>query len=686
MPELDLLLDERPPADDQLVEGELTLRSGDRYARVDGQPALWGPLVGAEHLAEGDRLVLGQTQDGTPFVVWPAQATGGEPGPQGPTGPTGPAGPTGPKGDPGAIGPKGDTGTTGSQGSQGPPGATGSQGPQGDPGEDGSDWFTVESEEQLEGQGRPGDVGLVDGGAIWRKRDIAPFDWFEVGQWIGGAAGQDGLPGRSSSVFPYNFQGGANATVGGNMAGFTAATPVQGTKLLVSVFAGSYEQGNVGNVENELRTVRPGSRVVVGDYYNTEKGWLFDISAVAFVAHASGDRYELTIGSAVTVLPGGALPTGPSWLVIAPPPGAKGDTGTQGPQGVQGPTGQAEAWWSGTTDPAGATGAVGDWWLNTTTGAVLEKTGASTWQTRGNIRGPKGDPGERWFSGAYSPGGSPIVGARVGDFHLNTADGSIWECVDATGNQVWTQRGNIMGPQGPQGPAGLGVPAGGTSGQALVKKTNADNDTQWSTPAASSPPEVHVSASAPSPRDQQVIWIDTDEPGGVPAAGLVSSLPMSPVDGQEVYYLADATAGVVWHLRYRAASPSAYKWEVVGGGELVAATQIADLAMVAIPSTAYTAVGTVTAPFAGEYVVAYGCALTAVPGVTGTYASLLVAGANQATWESYHGLGTPLSFSRRGKVALAAAAVVAVGVRTDLGHGSAAYGGRYVSLTPVRVG
>lgn len=52
------------------------------------------------------------------------------------------------------------------------------------------------------------------------------------------------------------------------------------------------------------------------------------------------------------------------------------------------------------------------------------------------------------------------------------------------------------------------------------------------------------------------------------APALVSTLPASPYDGQEVFYLADAAAGVVWHLCYRAASPSAYKWEFVGGASL----------------------------------------------------------------------------------------------------------------------
>ena len=36
---------------------------------------------------------------------------------------------------------------------------------------------------------------------------------------------------------------------------------------------------------------------------------------------------------------------------------------------------------------------------------------------------------------------------------------------------AWTKIGNIRGP------AGLGVPPGGTTGQMLAKKSNADNDT-----------------------------------------------------------------------------------------------------------------------------------------------------------------------------------------------------------------
>ena len=64
---------------------------------------------------------------------------------------------------------------------------------------------------------------------------------------------------------------------------------------------------------------------------------------------------------------------------------------------------------------------------------------------------------------------------------------------------------------------------------------------------------------------------------GATSATFVTSLPGSPVDGQEVFYQSTtagtggasnsmADVGAVWHLRYRSASTSAYKWEFVGGG------------------------------------------------------------------------------------------------------------------------
>lgn len=88
---------------------------------------------------------------------------------------------------------------------------------------------------------------------------------------------------------------------------------------------------------------------------------------------------------------------------------------------------------------------------------------------------------------------------------------------------------------------------------------------------------------------------------------LVTTLPASPYNGQVIDYLADATKGVVWRLRYRAASASAYKWEVVGGSELTAERPAGTFDV--ITATSYAALGNavqVTVPLAGDYLLGWG--------------------------------------------------------------------------------
>lgn len=85
---------------------------------------------------------------------------------------------------------------------------------------------------------------------------------------------------------------------------------------------------------------------------------------------------------------------------------------------------------------------------------------------------------------------------------------------------------------------------------------------------------------------------------------LVTVLPAAPVDGQEIYFLADAANGVVWHLRYRAASTSAYKWEYLGGPPLynaVAATAVITTTTGAWSNLTGSAGPAITAPLAGDY-------------------------------------------------------------------------------------
>jgi hypothetical protein len=90
------------------------------------------------------------------------------------------------------------------------------------------------------------------------------------------------------------------------------------------------------------------------------------------------------------------------------------------------------------------------------------------------------------------------------------------------------------------------------------------------------------------------------------AAG--TALPSSPGDGESFYYIADTTNGVVWHLRYRSASASAYKWEFVGGQALTA--QVVTEQSLGGTTGSYIDVATVgpsiTNPLAGDYLIKWG--------------------------------------------------------------------------------
>ena len=54
-----------------------------------------------------------------------------------------------------------------------------------------------------------------------------------------------------------------------------------------------------------------------------------------------------------------------------------------------GPPGKTLKWLTGNVNPISTDGDVGDMYLNTITGDVFEKTGETTWTSRGNIRDGK---------------------------------------------------------------------------------------------------------------------------------------------------------------------------------------------------------------------------------------------------------------------------------------------------------
>jgi hypothetical protein len=83
-----------------------------------------------------------------------------------------------------------------------------------------------------------------------------------------------------------------------------------------------------------------------------------------------------------------------------------------------------------------------------------------------------------------------------------------------------------------------------------------------------------------------------------------STLPVSPVDGQSFYYIADSGTGTIWHMRYRATST---KWEFVGGTPLTL-SYLAETT-VSLANVTWGSLGsnnhTLTAPVAGTYLVQF---------------------------------------------------------------------------------
>jgi hypothetical protein len=215
---------------------------------------------------------------------------------------------------------------------------------------------------------------------------------------------------------------------------------------------------------------------------------------------------------------------GTTWVNIGTIRGPTGATGPTGPQGATGAQGTAgEKWYSGSGAPPGATGVVNDWYTDTANGDFYEKTAASVWTLRGNMRGPQGAQGATGAQGPIGNTGAQGPQGVKGDTGATGAQGPIGNTgaqgpqgiqgvQGPTGATGSTGATGATGPQGPIGPdevmiqdaqptdpvvdfwyapnaAGLpfGVPAGGTPGQVLTKKSSTDQDTQW---ADSLPPNV----------------------------------------------------------------------------------------------------------------------------------------------------------------------------------------------------
>ena len=123
---------------------------------------------------------------------------------------------------------------------------------------------------------------------------------------------------------------------------------------------------------------------------------------------------------------------------IPGPKGEPGVTGAQGIQGIQGPAGPA--------GPQGEPGPKGE-------------------------QGEKGEQGIQGLQGPTGPQGEPGIQGEKGEAGAQGEKGEKGD-PGAKGEQ---------GPAGQKGDPGEGIPTGGTSGQVLTKKSDADYDTEWTT-------------------------------------------------------------------------------------------------------------------------------------------------------------------------------------------------------------
>ena len=167
--------------------------------------------------------------------------------------------------------------------------------------------------------------------------------------------------------------------------------------------------------------------------------------------------------------------------------------------------------------------------------------------------------------------------------------------------------------------------------------------------------------------------------------GIPSPVP----DGFEVRFLADATNGNVWHLRYRSGSTSPYQWEFIGGSSLYAFDPADAAATQTNGSYVNTSVAaSLTLPLAGDYDIengGYGFGSVVVANML----SYSVGATAASDTDAAHADGTAgeSATSLRRKTGVSAASVLQQKMRNGSGVSATIHwANRFLRATPVRVG
>lgn len=175
------------------------------------------------------------------------------------------------------------------------------------------------------------------------------------------------------------------------------------------------------------------------------------------------------------------------------------------------------------------------------------------------------------------------------------------------------------------------------------------------------------------------------------AVPFVTSLPSFPSDGYECFFIADATNGVGWHLKYHAAGGT-YKWLYLGGAPLYAEVPNSETHTTSTYSALATAGPSITLPLNGDYDVEIGFEGMASIQTTSTYMSYDIGGtaavdadgARHRTGSNDTASTAQVSRMRR-KTGLSLGAALVSKYRGGAGATNT-FANRWMRVTPVRVG
>lgn len=182
--------------------------------------------------------------------------------------------------------------------------------------------------------------------------------------------------------------------------------------------------------------------------------------------------------------------------------------------------------------------------------------------------------------------------------------------------------------------------------------------------------------------------------GGAPTqlgAPLVTALPGSPADGQEVVLTDSLTAPTyAWHLKYVAAKAS-NRWVFLGGPPLIADTATAETTA----STTYAnlsggATGpAVTVPVAGDYDVAHGWTETAGPADTAALMSYDIGATPAVDVDAARtgaGFGNPPNGTQGRSKRKSLGAVTLTAKYRVTGGTARTFAERWLRVTPIAIG